>query len=130
MKSISAIAAFAACASFCVLSGCASGQRAEGEYEENPVFHQSSAADADALKSAAPLTSERALLYVNGMGCPLCATNVDVQLKRIRGVEDATIDLGAGTVAISMPGQTRPSPKRLADAVADAGFTLVRIENN
>lgn len=114
------------------LGACASSSggsaASEPEYEENAVIHQSSAADLEALKNTTPLTSREALLYVNGLGCPLCATNVDVQLKRLKGVESATVDLGAGTVLITMPSETRPSPHRLANAVEDAGFTLVKIE--
>lgn len=108
------------------LFACASSNRAKSE--EEGVVHRVAAADLEALKSTAPLESGRALLYVNGLGCPLCATNVDVQLERVRGVSEAKVDLGAGTVLIEMPDKTKPSPRRLADAVKDAGFTLVRIE--
>lgn len=111
------------------ISGCSGGRAAgEPQYEEGAVIHQATAADLEAVKSKEPLAANQALLYVNGLGCPLCATNVDVQLKRIKGITDAKVDLGAGTVLIDMPGQTKPSPKRLADAVEDAGFTLVKIE--
>lgn len=91
-------------------------------------LYTASAADLEALTSDQPLTAPRATLYVNGLSCPLCATNIDLQLKRVRGVDSASVDLSTGKVVIQMPGKTKPSPKRLAGAVDDAGATLVRIE--
>jgi copper chaperone CopZ len=118
------------------LGGCASSgsQAAKGsaatepEYEEGAVLHQGTAADKAALASKTPLESSAATLYVNGLGCPLCATNVDMQLKRVPGVSNMQVDLSTGKVDIAMAGPVKPSPKRLADAIADAGFTLVKIE--
>lgn len=118
------LAAVAACA--LITSGCSTGGGAE--YEENAVIHQSNPDDLAALKSKEPIAAPSVLLYVNGLGCPLCATNVDVQLKRVRGVDDAVVDLGAGTVLVTLKDENRPSPHRLNNAVADAGFTLVKLE--
>lgn len=86
------------------------------------------AADTQAVQSTAPLSSDRALLHVRGLSCPLCASNIDVQLKRIDGVENVAVDLGNGTVDLSMKGEPRPSPKALADVIDRAGFTLVKVE--
>lgn len=120
----------AAAVSLTALVGCASTKKhdAPEASKENAVVHRASASDLEALRRTEPLDAPAATLWVNGLGCPLCATNIDAQLKRVKGIEQATVNLGAGTVAITMPGKTRPSPQRLADAVADAGFTLVRIE--
>ena len=114
-------------------AGCSTGgsgsAAAEPQYEEGAVVHQTAQADLDQLKSKEPLSASRADLWVNGMGCPLCATNIDMQLKRVKGVSEAKVDLGAGKVSIELAGENKPSPARLADAVADAGFTLVKIES-
>lgn len=118
------------------LGGCASSgsqaakgsAAAEPEYEEGAVIHHGTAADKAALASKTPLEASAATLYVNGLGCPLCATNVDLQLKRVTGVSNMQVDLSTGKVDIAMAGPVKPSPKRLADAIADAGFTLVKIE--
>lgn len=115
----------------CTSSGsqtAAGSAAAEPEYEEGAVIHEVTAADKAALASKTPLESSAATLYVNGLGCPLCATNVDLQLKRVSGVSNMTVDLSTGKVDIAMAGPVKPSPKRLADAIADAGFTLVKIE--
>lgn len=76
-----------------------------------------------------PIAGDAAVLWLKGMSCPLCATNVDKQLKRLEGVKSAAIDLGNGTVTLRLEGSTRPSPRRLAEAVRESGFTLEKIES-
>ena len=75
-----------------------------------------------------PVESQSVTLRVNGLSCPLCAQNVDKQLRRVVGVKTVDVDLGAGEVHVGMVGDLRPSPRQLAKAVRDAGFTLVRID--
>jgi len=96
-------------------------------YEQKPIYHEASDRDKDLAKSKSPLTGDAAVLYVNGMGCPLCASNLDIQLLRIKGVSTATIDLGVGTANVTFKGDERPSAWDLHEAVEDAGFSLVRI---
>jgi len=93
------------------------------------VTHDVSAGDRDSLSSKQPIAGNAAVLYVNGLGCPLCATNIDKQLLRSRGIKSATVDLGAGTVLVDFrEGAARPSPYQLKEIVADAGFTLMKVE--
>lgn len=124
------VAALAMSMGGCVSSG-AKGSAADAtpESQENAIVHQVSDADVAATLSTQPLTGSMATLYVNGLGCPLCATNIDLQLKRVKGVEVTKVDLSTGKVDLAMVGPSKPSPKRLHDAVADAGFTLVKIES-
>lgn len=98
------------------------------QYEENPINHTTTEADLATTTSKEPLKAEAATLYVNGLGCPLCATNIDMQLNRIKGIASTKVDLSTGKVDLAFVGPDRPSPKRLSDAVADAGFTLVKLE--
>lgn len=77
---------------------------------------------------AAGTSSPTALVWVNGMGCPLCANNVDQQLKALRGVEDVTINLGTGLVQVALSPTTPPTEAQLAKAVQNTGFTLVSIQ--
>lgn len=110
-----------------MLSGCASSSA--GPTEEEGVVHQATSEDTARLANREPIAESQAVLYVNGLGCPLCATNIDEQLKRMRGVTSAGVDLEHGTVTLGFAQGTRhPSPYELKNAVADAGFTLVRIE--
>lgn len=70
-----------------------------------------------------PITGERATLLVYGMGCPLCANNIDKELLTVPGVSKAEVDMGKGTVRLELSGAARPTPKQLAEAVDHAGFT-------
>lgn len=74
-----------------------------------------------------PIESETATLVVHGMGCPLCANNVDRQLLAVSGVEDVRVDLGNGAVTVVLADSGRPTMAQLARAVDDSGFTLINI---
>jgi len=59
-----------------------------------------------------------------GMGCPLCATNVDEVIGRMPGVEAVRVDLGNGLIHVGLtPEADWPTPAQLEEAVRDAGFT-------
>lgn len=112
------------------LAACAGSTADSGQtYEEDLIIHPVTEADKAAVKSEAPLAADSATLWVNGLGCPLCASNLDVQLMRIEGVASVVVDLSDGTAALTfVPGADRPSPARLGHAVEDAGFTLVKVQ--
>lgn len=95
---------------------------------EEGIVHVATAEQTAATHSRKPITASTAVLYVNGLGCPLCATNIDKQLMRVDGVSAAQVNLGNGTVAIALTGVKRPSAHDISESVLDAGFTLVRIE--
>ncbi len=116
-----------------VLGGCAGsrggGGGSAGNPDENAVVHTVSAADLASTKGTKPVESEEVVLWINGMGCPQCVTNVDLQLERIKGAKDVRVDLANGKVAVRFEKQPRPTPERIAKAVSDAGLTLVKIES-
>ena len=62
------------------------------------------------------------------MGCPQCSNNVDEQLKKVRGVQSAKVDLATGKVKVALAETNRPTRQQLAQAIADSGFTLQKIE--
>jgi copper chaperone CopZ len=111
-----------------LLTGCAAGGgRTPGEPEG--VTHQTTQADIDMVKSTKPVQGEHAVLFINGMGCPQCVTNIDIQLAKLPGVSNPKVDLAKGTVSIDLaPAMKLPSPHRFAEAAADAGLTLAKIE--
>ncbi|MBL0871571.1 MAG: heavy-metal-associated domain-containing protein [Phycisphaerales bacterium] len=120
-----------------VLGGCA-GSRAggsggggsvAGNPDENAVMHTVTAADLASAKGSTPVASKDVVLWINGMGCPQCVTNVDLQLERIDGAKDVRVDLANGKVAVRFEKEPRPTPDRIAKAVSDAGLTLVKIES-
>lgn len=109
-----------------MLGGCAGSGGAA--VEEEGVVHSATASETAALKETAPIGGTEVVLYVNGLGCPLCATNIDKVLEREDYTRSVSVDLGQGTVTLGLkPGETAPSPKELADLVHDSGFTLVKI---
>ena len=69
-----------------------------------------------------------AMLWVNGMGCPLCANNVERQLNQLGGVERVTVNLGTGLITAHLTPDARPTREQLERAVTNSGFTLVRAE--
>ncbi|MBX3316265.1 MAG: heavy-metal-associated domain-containing protein [Phycisphaeraceae bacterium] len=122
-----------------LLLGCATTQSASTDTpnptpvaEREPgesVVHTSSEKDREHLASKTPITADKVTLAVNGLSCPLCATNVDKQLGSLRGVQDIRIDFEKGEIELQLK-DPRPSPSSLARAIDQAGFTLVRISQH
>ncbi len=113
-----------------LLGACASGAASAakpGASAEEGVTHQVTPADLAALSSDTPIKASEAELWVNGMGCPQCVTNVDLALERLPGVASTRVDLGAGKVYVGFTGDKRPSPRQMHKAVDDAGNTLVKM---
>jgi len=75
-----------------------------------------------------PITAASATMWVKGLSCPLCANNIDKQLKRVPGVDSVRVDLGDGKVKVKLADAGRPTRRDLAKAVEQSGFTLDRIE--
>ena len=111
------------------LVGCASGPTSGGSHmSEHAVNHQSTPEDLAALESAKAVTAPNVVLWVNGLGCPQCASNVDAQLERLPGVVSVATDLSNGKIDVVLTGSRRPSPSQFKEAIEDAGFTLVKLE--
>jgi copper chaperone CopZ len=100
-----------------LLAACQNGQR-NGEMNGDA---------GQAAYSAERWEHDSAVLWVRGLSCPLCAHNIDQQLKRVPGVLTVNVDLGTGKVVTTFE-KNRPSAAELAAAVDAAGFTLARIE--
>jgi copper chaperone CopZ len=108
------------------LVGCASSStHAAHDHDASPT-----ASDAVelSLMDETPIDATSATLHVEGLSCPACATNVDHQLKDLPGVRHVAVNLGDGTVNLSLGGAGRPSRAELARAIHDSGFTLRRID--
>jgi copper chaperone CopZ len=72
--------------------------------------------------------SSVATLIVHGLACPLCANNLDKQLLALPGVEKVHVDLGNGSVLVTMAAASHPTHDQIAHAVQQSGYTLVRID--
>jgi copper chaperone len=100
------------------LAGCGAGQKSASSMN----------GDSSAMASETAISGDTAVLTVHGMGCPLCANNVDMQLKNLPGVRDVRVDMGSGRVTVHLADENRPSQEQLARAIRQSGFTLVRID--
>lgn len=113
----------AASTALALLASCATTAPAASDPARAPTVASATPPPADAVTSA-----RTALLWVNGMGCPLCSNNVDQQLRQVRGVEDVRINLGTGLVSAELSATEPPTEQQLATAIDRTGFTLVRIQ--
>ncbi len=105
-----------------VFGGCAGSQHAGGD---------AGGEGAASLTSEAPIEASSVVLEVHGLSCPLCATNLDKKLEGVSGVNMVSVNLEDGLVQVGFDDASpRPSPRMLAKAVTDSGFTLVRITPN
>ncbi len=114
-----------------LLSGCAGNGDTAGtlaNMKENAVNHTANPSDLAALESTTPVKAAHVTLWVNGLGCPQCASNADIQLKRLAGVVTVKTDLSTGKIEVTLTGSRRPSPSQFKHAIEDAGFTLAKAE--
>lgn len=127
MKSALRIVSLAVLLPFVVSCASTSSSSTGHQNTEKAINHVVTEQDKAFAASSESIKADTALLYVNGMGCPLCASNIDLQLMKVRGVKHVNVDLGVGTAHIEFVSDSRPSPAMLGHAVEDAGFTLVKI---
>lgn len=106
------------------LAGCASSAKDDGQ----DATYTATPEEAKLVASAEPLAAGPVKLYMNGLACPLCATNIDQQLGDLPGIQNIKVDLKTGIVTAAIVGDQRPAPKQIAAAADQAGVTLVKIE--
>ena len=102
------------------LVGC-NEQRSASMPEQDQV-------DLAAVNDEAMPSGPVATMWVKGMACPFCATNLEGQLERVKGVNKISIDLGTGKVVMVLDPTMPATKEAMARAVDNSGFTLDRIE--
>lgn len=65
---------------------------------------------------------ERITMKIGGMSCGHCVSAVDKALKQIDGVKVESVGIGTATVSYD---PSAVSEERIADAVADEGYSVV-----
>ena len=60
---------------------------------------------------------------VKGMTCASCVASIEKSLNAIDGVYSVNVNLGTSKVSVSFD-EDRVSPKRIIDAIKDAGFEV------
>ncbi|MFG0305069.1 MAG: heavy-metal-associated domain-containing protein [Phycisphaerales bacterium JB040] len=74
-----------------------------------------------------PVAGDTATLTVTGMSCPMCSTNLELELMDHPMIGEVTINLETSSVVIGFVGRSHPTQLELANLVHDAGYTLVAI---
>jgi copper chaperone CopZ len=69
-----------------------------------------------------------ATMWLRGMACPQCSYNVDLQLKKVDGVEEVSVDMLTGKVQARLSPTTPPTREQLTKAIENTTFTLVRLD--
>jgi copper chaperone CopZ len=65
----------------------------------------------------------RVEVFMRDMSCESCSESLGSALKRLRGVENVTVDFKAGTVAVKLAPQNRVGVEQVWDAIKRVGFT-------
>jgi copper chaperone CopZ len=62
-------------------------------------------------------------IRVSGLDCASCAESIEKRLKRVRGVESASLDSASGTVHISLAAENSVKLDSIRDALKGLGYT-------
>lgn len=94
------------------------------EKERDPRVNPVPGSEAKGLTELPVMLEQDVELVVFGLSCPLCATNLDNQLRRISGVAGHQVDLESGIIQVQVRSGGFVQTASLRKAVTDAGFTL------
>lgn len=67
-------------------------------------------------------------LRVDGLACPFCAYGVEKKLGAVAGVQHVDVDIGSGTVVVTMAEGAALDEPAARKAVKEAGFSLRGVE--
>ncbi len=67
-------------------------------------------------------------MWIRGMACPQCSYNVDLQLKKVQGVERVNVNMLTGQVQAWLSPSAPPTREQLTKAIENTTFTLVRLD--
>jgi len=65
----------------------------------------------------------RVEVFMRDMSCESCSESLGSTLKRLRGVENVTVDFKGGTVAVDLAARNRVGVAEVWDAIKRVGFT-------
>ncbi|MBI2311453.1 MAG: heavy-metal-associated domain-containing protein [Betaproteobacteria bacterium] len=81
------------------------------------------------IMTTAALAAQQAYkLRVDGLACPFCAYGIEKKLGAVKGVERIEVDIGAGTVTVTMAEGATLDEAAAGKAVKEAGFSLRSFE--
>lgn len=74
------------------------------------------------------IAERTATMWVKGMTCPFCASNLETYMAKIDGLEKIDADLATGRVLVQIASFEDDTESVLRKAVDDSGFSVDRIE--
>lgn len=118
-----------------LVAGCQSAPRAASSSSSSSVSSETPGQSKGLMESspapvAAGALADRpvATMWIHGMACPQCSYNVDLQLKKVPGVESVKVDMFTGRVQAFLSPTNPPSREQLTKAVENTTFTLVKLD--
>jgi len=69
------------------------------------------------------VTSQKAMIQVDGLSCPFCAYGLEKNLKKVNGIESVDIDMKTGKATVIIKSDMQVDDQALRKAVKKAGFT-------
>ena len=109
------------------LTGCQSGSASTSQNVS--AIPAIPAHPTDPTDPAASFAVERtATIWIKGMTCPFCASNLETYIARIDGMERIDADLATGRVLVQVTSFDDDTESKLRKAVNDSGFTVDRFE--
>jgi len=69
------------------------------------------------------VTSQKAMIQVDGLSCPFCAYGLEKNLKKVNGIESVDIDMKTGKATVIIKSDMQVDNQALRQAVKKAGFT-------
>ena len=88
----------------------------------------SSAPSPSAASSVSFAMERTATIWVKGMPCPFCASNLETYIAKIDGIEKVDADLATGRVLVQVTRVEADTEAVLRKAVDDSGFSIDTIE--
>jgi len=67
-------------------------------------------------------------LYISGMHCASCASNIERSLKKVSGVKEVAVSAVTNKAFVEVDEKT--SEEEIKKAVSRAGYKVVKIEEN
>ena len=108
-----------------VLAGCGGAASTGTRSMSGPSHDVAAGAMTD---SASASEANVATMWIRGMACPQCSYNVDLQLKKVPGVERVKVDMLTGQVQAWLSPTSPPNREQLEKAIENTTFTLVRLD--
>jgi cation transport ATPase len=89
-----------------------------------PAFAGSGPPGSGTAAPAHAYPSNAYVLRLAGLACPFCAFAVEKEFARQPGVENSSVNLGAGVLIVMVKPGTHFTDAQLSGFVRDAGFSL------